>query len=46
MMWYLSEGLFTIAHGDRTRVNAFKLNERGFRLYIGKKFFIVRVVRH
>lgn len=41
-----SEGFFTRACSDRTRGNHFKLKECRFRLYITKKFYIMRVVRH
>ena len=40
------EGLFTRACNHRMRGNGFKLEEGRFRLYIKKKLFPVRVVRH
>lgn len=40
------ERLLTRACSDKTRGNAFKLNEGRFRSDTWKKFFLVRVVRH
>ncbi|GAB0193693.1 hypothetical protein GRJ2_001834600 [Grus japonensis] len=40
------EGLFTRACDDRTRGNGVKLKEGRFRVAVGKKLFMMRVVRH
>ena len=40
------EGPFTRVCSDRTRGNGCKLKEGRSRLYIGKKFFTMRVVKH
>jgi len=40
------ERLLTRAFSDRTRGNSFRMKEGRFRLYMRKKFFTKRVVRH
>lgn len=38
--------LFSSECGDKTRGNGFELKDRGFRLYIMRKVFMIRVMRH